>query len=69
MKFWVYTIDWRSRAVNIIGEVTNEAAANKLIEERKDQDGKFFTSAWTPVSPEMDNSAQQFRRLGGKVVV
>jgi hypothetical protein len=75
MKFWVYTIDWRTRAVNIIAEVVNEAEANKqiakfLVElsaEDREEFLRFHTITSTTVSHEMKEAALRFCRKGEKV--
>ena len=76
MNFWVYKIDWRSRAVEIIGYAVNTKKADELItayyaaiaKEQLDEFQAYHTIAYTPVSPQMTLANEQFHRLGGKAI-
>jgi hypothetical protein len=75
MKIWVYSIDWRTRAVNILAEVVNEAEANKKIasfmlsmsDEDRVEFVRFHTLASTAVSREMEEASLRFCHKGEKV--
>ncbi len=76
MKFWVYSIDWRSMAVMVVAECKNEREADiahaKHIAEMSPEQlvdmAQFKTIATTAVSPEMVSDGEQFNRLGGRAV-
>lgn len=75
MKFWVYAIDWRSMAIEIIGEYgTGEQAEiakarYMMIMPKAELDDfvAFKTLNVTPVSNEMRAAVEQFKRLNGNV--
>lgn len=76
MKIWVYIIDWRSLAIDVIAECKSEhdaELAHKRYRESLTDDQlidvtQFKTIAATPVSPEMEAAVQQFKRLNGRTV-
>jgi hypothetical protein len=76
MMFWVYKIDWRSRAVEIVGYAINAAKADEMIsvyfdsipKDQLDEFQAYHTLAYTPASPQMDLANEQFNRLGGKAI-
>jgi hypothetical protein len=76
MNFWVYKIDWRSRAVEIIGYAVNTTKADELItayfkaipQTQLDEFQAYHTVDYTPVSPQMNMANEQFNRLGGKAM-
>lgn len=75
MKFWVYAIDWRSMAIEILGEYPNYKQATKATEQfteglTPDQlvdCVAYKTIGVTPVSPEMQSAVDQFKRFNGRV--
>jgi hypothetical protein len=75
MKFWVYAIDWRSMAIEILGEYATDkmahAAKVQYMEELPptmlDELVKYKTLDFTPASPEMCESVLQFKRFNGRV--
>ena len=76
MKFWVYSIDWRSMAIEIIAEATTEHAADieharhiaSLTKSQLMEMAEFKTIAKTAVSPQMSAAVEQFKRLNGRVL-
>lgn len=74
MRFWVYSIDWRSLAVNVIAECTSEHAAEAAHAAYVDSltgDAlldmiEYRTIAITPTSPQMEFAREQFRRVNGR---
>lgn len=77
MKYWVYLIDWRTRAVSIVAEVGSEAegdlAIAKMFAEadpaRRDELAKYFTAAVTLASAEMEEFSEKFVRKGERVAL
>jgi hypothetical protein len=75
MKFWVYAIDWRSMAIEIIEEHNNESGAQKFADgyvaglpvAERDDFVAFKTIGITPVTPDIEAAVQQFKRLNGRV--
>lgn len=75
MKFWVYAIDWRSMAIEIISEHGSEREAEiahakyMAIMPKAELDDfvAFKTLNTTPVSNDMRAAVEQFKRLNGKV--
>lgn len=75
MKFWVYAIDWRSMAIEILAERPNGLLANavaagyigELPVAERDDFVAFKTIGITPVTPDIEAAVQQFKRLNGKV--
>jgi hypothetical protein len=75
MKFWLFAIDWRSMAIEILGEYSTEkkaqAAKVEHMEELPpallDELVKYKTLDVTPASPEMCESVLQFKRFNGRV--
>jgi len=75
MKFWIYAIDWRSMAIEILGERTSSALASSfaagyvesLPVAERDDFVAFKTIGVTPVTPDIEAAVQQFKRLNGKV--
>lgn len=73
MKFWVYAIDWRSMAIEILAERPNVSLANAVAEgyiaslpvAERDDFVTFKTIGVTPVTPEIQAVAQQCHRLNG----
>jgi len=75
MKFWIYAIDWRSMAIEILGERTSSALASQLaggyvaslpVAERDDFVA-FKTVGITPITPDIEAAVEQFKRLNGRV--
>lgn len=74
MTFWVYAIDWRSMAIEIIAECKSERAAKVAmqlhIDEMTDAERadmvEFKTVATTTVSAEMLAAVEQFKRVNGR---
>lgn len=74
MRFWVYSIDWRSLAVNILAECASEQAGEawitQYIESRTDEQrldiAEYSTLGITPASPQMQFAVEQFSRLNGR---
>lgn len=77
MKFWVYTIDWRTRAVSIVAEVGSEFDGSLAIRdmfgaaspERRDELTRYFTAAVTPLCADMEVFAQKFVLRGEEVAL
>jgi len=75
MKLWVYAIDWRSMAIEIIAERPNVSLANAVADgyvaslpvAERDDFVAFKTIGVTPVTPDIEAAVQQFKRLNGKV--
>lgn len=75
MKFWFYAIDWRSMAIEVLGEFTNEHQADRahlkhvadMPPAELDAMARYKTLAVCPVSEEMLAAREQFRRLNGRV--
>lgn len=75
MKFWLYQIDWRSLAVEVIAECKNNAEAiakheHHIASLSRDQlldHINYKTVATTPVSAEMEACREQFLRVNGRV--
>lgn len=75
MKFWVYAIDWRSMAIEIIEEHSSDSRAQKfaggyiasLPVAERDDFVAFKSLGVTPVSNDIEAAVQQFKRLNGKV--
>jgi hypothetical protein len=75
MKFWLYAIDWRSMAIEILGEYASDiraqAEAKEYLKELPDEHREDFliykTIGVTPVSPEMQSAVDQFKRFNGRV--
>ena len=71
MKFWVYAIDWRSMAIEILAERPNVSLANAVAEgyiaslpvAERDDFVTFKTIGVTPVTPEIRAIAQQCHRI------
>ena len=76
MKIWVYQIDWRSMAIEVLFECKNTAEAERLhgqylkglTDEQLVDMTQFKTIGTTAVSAEMQSAAQQFKRVNGRVV-
>ena len=70
MNYVLYSIDWRSRAVAVVGgfatryqaEIAQEAAVEKLTPEERDT--RTFGIDWC--TPAMRDAFEQFNRLNGK---
>ena len=75
MKFWLYQIDWRSLAVEVLAECNTEREAiakhehhiASLSKEQLLETVNYKTVARTPVSAEMEASREQFLRVNGRV--
>lgn len=75
MKFWVYAIDWRSMAIEIIAECASERKAIAaqeqyvagLTKSQLMEMVSFKTIARTPASDDMQAAVEQFKRLSGRV--
>lgn len=75
MKFWFYAIDWRSMAIEILGEYPNDKQAQKAVDEypgalsvcEREDFVAYKTLGVTPVSSEMQNAVDQFKRFNGRV--
>jgi hypothetical protein len=75
MKFWVYAIDWRSMAIEILAERPNVSLANavaagyvaSLPVAERDDFAAFKTVGVTPITPDIEAAVQQFKRLNGRV--
>lgn len=71
MKFWVYSIDWRYAAVEILAERTSESLANEfaagyiasLPVAERDDFVTFKTLGVTPITPEIEAAVEDFKRL------
>lgn len=76
MKFWVYAIDWRSAAIEIIAEATTKEQAKAahsahlaaMTGEQIVDAVQFKTFAITPVSADMEAAVEQFKRLNGRAM-
>lgn len=75
MKFWIYCIDWKSLAVEVIARCNSEREADaaydahiaQMTNEQRLEMVHFRTLAKTTASPEMEEALQQFLRIGGRV--
>lgn len=75
MKFWVYAIDWRSMAIEILAERPNASLANAIADgyvaslpvAEHDDFVAYKTIGVTPVTPDIEAVAHQCHRLDGKV--
>ena len=75
MKFWVYAIDWRSMAIEIIAERDSERKAQgtlaKYLSDRTPEELQVMTAyktlGTTPATPEMIATVEQFKRVAGRV--
>lgn len=71
MKFWVYSIDWRTAAVEILAERTSESLANEfsagyiasLPVAERDDFVTFKTIGITPITPVIEAAVEDFKRL------
>lgn len=76
MTIWVYQIDWRSMAIEVLYECKNTADAERLhgqylkglTDEQLVDMTQFKTIGATAVSLEMQNAVEQFKRVNGRVV-
>lgn len=75
MKFWVYAVDWRNRAVSIVADVGSEEEGHNFIakhfaeasKEQAQEHADYFSFAVTPVSLEMEFFAKKFVRPGESI--
>ena len=71
MKFWVYSIDWRTAAVEILAEMASESLANEfaagyiasLPVAERDDFVTFSTIGITPITPVIEAAVEDFKRL------
>lgn len=71
MKFWVYAIDWRTAAVEILAERASESLANdfaagyivSLPVAERDDFVAFKTIGITPITQEIEAAVEDSKRL------
>lgn len=71
MKFWVYSIDWRTAEVEILTEMASESLANEfaagyiasLPVAERDDFVTFKTIGITPITPVIEAAVEDFKRL------
>lgn len=76
VRFWVFTINWRSRAVEVVAEICgSEDEAEEfchsfmlaLPADRREDFVKYCTIGVTPVSLDLLATAEQWKRRDGRI--